>query len=428
MNRVCVIDIAGLSLTLAGRDDSLWVRSLPGALRAMRATFPAVTPSVQASMTTGVAPGLHGVVAGAIYRRQAQSVSLDERSNTLLTKKRFWHARALPARPKVGLVMWTNPLAGAADAVLGATTYGKACAGLAEMPVGLYRQAAASAGELDTRLLRGPRADWRASEWIVRAAGRLWDDCACDLLWVYLPGVNFAAQRYGLSDARTRDALRGVDALAGELSQTITAGGGRVLVVSSGGLVDVSRVCWPNVLLREAGLLQVRRGPDGEEVDFPASRAFALVDHQVAHLFCRDEATADDAAAVLREHPAVGAVLPRDELFCPGLGHDRAGERVALAATDAWFSYAWWSEPDDTPQSALRLDDGGKCGYDPCELLAGTGEGLIAPEPLRIRASRGLVSVPVEDQCVLGATCELPAGLGGVVTDVPEILRRLLFE
>ena len=439
VSRVCVIDVAGLSPRLLARAGGAWMNSLPSRGRPLRATFPSVAASVQTSMTTGVAPGLHGVVAGGVFRRQCRQLGLEERSNTLLAKKRFWHSRKLPRPLKTGLLFWSNPLAGAADAVIGAQTYAPSSQLIADFPAGLYQQIAGRIGAFDSRWVRGPTASWRASRWIAPAAALVWREAAPDLLWVYLPGINFEATRHGLESAEVSQALREVDALAAELAGAVRASGGEVLLVSDGGYVPVRRAACPNDALRAAGLLAVRPSEEGEVLDIEHSRAFAMVDHQVAHVFCDDEQVAQDAEAALKALDGVAAVRRPEELFCPGPGRYRAGERVVLAAADAWLAYRWWGDAPP-PAIARTAETCGKCGYDPCELFAAEGgrdgvpgtrpeaasTGEIDPRPELARSSRGLTDVPPEDQCVLAASWELPS-VAADVTAVPDLLKAALF-
>jgi len=371
MARVCVIDIAGLSLRLLARNKGLWVNGLPSRPVAMAATFPALTASVQASMTTGSQSGRHGVIGGGIFRRQACAVSFAERSNTLLNKKRFWHARRLPYRPTVAMVFWSNPLAGAADVVVGASACAAAEGQVPDQPVGLYQELARQIGPLDQSLLHGPASSWRACEWIAAAAAHIWRTRRPDLAWAYMPGLDFELVRHGDDSQQARDALRAVDHLASRLAEAVASEGGKTVVLSDGGYVGVRRTAAPNVLLRRAGLLTLRQSPLGACIDLANSKAFVMADHQIAHVFCADDRAAGRAVEALSADAAVAAIVPREELFCPGLGRDRAGERVALAAPDAWFEYRWWYDDEPTPAAARRVDATCKCGYDPCELLAG---------------------------------------------------------
>ncbi len=403
------------------------MHSLAHPVGAMRPTFPAVCPSVQASMTTGRAPGAHGVVGGGVYRRQAQEVSFAERSNTLLSKKRFWHARDLPGAPKVSLVFWSNPLAGGADVVVGAATYGCYCGGVSHHPLGLYEDLAEALGPFDVDSLHGPSASFAAGQWIGRAAEEVWRSGRPDLQWVYLPGVDFELVRGGLSAGSVLEAMIALDGLAERLAAVVRQDGGEVVIVSDGGYVDVCRAASPNIRLREAGLLTVRQGEQGEMTDLHNSRAFAMVDHQFAHVYCLDQRAEDEAAEVLGALDGVDAVLSCDEAFCEGLGHDRAGERVLVADADAWFAYRWWPDGHEAAAVAGRFDAEGKCGYDPCELLPGGDDGGFDCDESHVRASRGRVDIEPADGCVLGATCDLEAGGGLCVTDLPGVLQRLMF-
>ena len=416
MKRICIINIAGLSRRLGAQQTGLWVNSLvPAAGGAMRATLPAVGASVQASMTTGREPGQHGVVSGGVFRRQSKHLSLADRSNTLLSKKRFWHSRHLPQSPTVALVFWANPLAGGGDIVLGACTYACGCGKVSHQPAGLYDRIAETCGPFDCASMSGQTASWKSSQWIAKAAGEIWRSDRPDLMWVYLPGVDFELVRGGVVDntASVGQALGEVDKWASQLAEAVGADGGEVVVVSDGGYSDVSRAVFPNLALRQAGLLRVKETPDGMAVDLEASDAIALVDHQIAHLYCADEDAADRASDVLAGLEGVDAVLPRSEVFSPGLGHDRAGERVAVARADAWFAPRW------------RRADGGltKLGYDPCELICGDGV-----DESSVRASRGRADVPLEDSCFLAAASQLPAGREMCVTDLPEVLKKAMFE
>jgi len=425
MKRICILNIAGLSpRVLANAPDDPFGELAVGPL-AMKPTNPALRASVQASMTTGQPPGRHGVLGGGLFRRQAHSVGLDERSNTLLTEKRFWHERSLEPRPNSALVFWTHPLAGGADLVLGAATYGCRCGKVASTPVGLYEEVIDAVGELDLSTLQGPGASWRSAEWIAAAAGEIWQARTPDLMCVNLPGVDFELIRHGVDADQVQLALRQVARSARTLIDRIKDTGGEVLLTSDGGYVNVSAVAHPNLRLKEADLLVTKRTECGEVIDIEASRAFALVDHQVAHLYC-DEKDVDLAAAAVASDEAVDQLVSRDEMFDVGLGHDRAGERIALARPGAWMSYRWWTADQETPACALFSDCGHKGGFDPCEFLpAEKGEGMDLDES-HVRASRGLVGEDHGDWCVLGSTAEIEHGTPPSAVDVAAIARALL--
>jgi hypothetical protein len=466
MKRICIVDVAGLSPGLLRSVPRLWMNGLAQAPSPMAPTFPAVSASVQASMTTGVGPGVHGIIAGGIYRRQSKAMSFEERSNTLLSKKRFWHAKDMPRGTMVSLVFWANSLAGAADFVLGANTYHCSDSQLLGQPMELYWDIRKALPPFDHSMLWGPGASWQGARWIAQAAGEIWREYRPDLQWVYLPGLNFEIVRHGLKSgeaagsrssvrttarpapadvgqvcptyqlpAEVENTLAEMDAMVHELAHGVLLDGGEVIVVSDGGYVGVNHWALPNLRLREAGLLKVIRTPEGEAVDLENSQAVAMVDHQVGHLFV-DESVADAAARAVAADPAVAAVVPRDELFAPGLGHDRCGERIILAKNDAWLAPQWWDgragspsrsamparQDDQSPADAGQVCPTYHCGYDPTELFADTGvDGGLS----LVRASRGLVSPDPLDGCVFASTdgqAKAPPG----VTDLPGTIREMM--
>ncbi|MCP4374655.1 MAG: alkaline phosphatase family protein, partial [bacterium] len=228
---------------------------------------------------------------------------------------------------------------------------------------------------------------------------------------VHLPGVDFELLRGGVVEntASVDEALSAVDKWAHQLADVFCDDGGEVVVVSDGGYTDVSMAVYPNLALRQAGLLSVRETSEGLEVDIESSEVIAMCDHQIAHLYCNCEASADRAAAALAEIDGIDAILPRSEVFCTGLGHDRAGERVVLAKPNAWFA------------PGLQCDEG-------CSTILGYDPSSIGLDATSVRASRGRGGLAPEDSCFLGATCDLPAPQEMCVTDLPDMLKKVMFE
>ena len=63
-----------------------------------------------------------------------------------------------------------------------------------------------------------------------------------------------------------------------------------VIVLSEYGITAATGVVTPNRALRDAGLLRVQVNATGELLDAGASRAFAVCDHQIAHVYVADPA------------------------------------------------------------------------------------------------------------------------------------------
>jgi predicted AlkP superfamily pyrophosphatase or phosphodiesterase len=189
------------------------------------------------------------------------------------------------------------------------------------------------------------------------------------LLLVYLPHLDYDLQRFGPSDTRTHANVAAVDAICGRLIAHCRARGRRIVVLSEYGLTDVSRPVHINRALRDSGWLSTRDELGTDALDAGASAAFAVADHQVAHVYVRDPSRISDVKKLLSQLPGVELVLDRNQQAAYGLDHDRSGELVAVSAQDAWFTYYYWLDDARAPDYARTVDIHRKPGYDPAELL-----------------------------------------------------------
>src|SRR5690606_32718835 len=154
----------------------------------------------------------------------------------------------------------------------------------------------------------GPGADIRSSAWIAESARRVFDQHRPDLSLVYLPHLDYNLQRLGPDDPRVADDVRAVDRVAGGLIDHVRAAGAEVIVVSEYGIEAANGVVPINRALREAGLLAVQETLGFELLDAGASRAFAVVDHQLAHVYGRDPADPAARRALLARQPGTERV------------------------------------------------------------------------------------------------------------------------
>jgi hypothetical protein len=72
---------------------------------------------------------------------------------------------------------------------------------------------------------------------------------------------------------------------------------------------------------------------------------------------------------LLQTVPGVAEVLDDGGKREAHLAHPRAGELVAIAAPDAWFTYYYWLDDAVAPDYARTVDIHRKPGYDPVELF-----------------------------------------------------------
>ncbi|HVJ82738.1 MAG TPA: alkaline phosphatase family protein, partial [Planctomycetia bacterium] len=224
-------------------------------------------------------------------------------------------------------------------------------------------------GKFPFQTFWGPMAGLPATEWIARAAAETIERKPCDLTLVYLPHLDYDPQRFGPSGCDLAKCAAEVDAACAPLLDAALKSGARVWVVSEYGHCDVTSVGYPNRALRMAGLLEVRDGPFGENVDTFGSRAFAVCDHQLAHVYVRDPADIPKAADALRSDTATAALLVGERRGEYDMVHPRSGEIVALAKPDAWFAYSYWLDDSRAPDFARTVDIHRKIGFDPAEMF-----------------------------------------------------------
>jgi predicted AlkP superfamily pyrophosphatase or phosphodiesterase len=189
------------------------------------------------------------------------------------------------------------------------------------------------------------------------------------LTLVYLPHLDYDQQRFGPGDERVGKSLADVDAVAGSLVADAGRDGARVIVLSEYGITSVTTPVHINRALRQAGLLRVREEDGGELLDIPQSRAFAVADHQIAHVYVGEPDLIAEVRRIVASLAGVECVLDRTEQRELALDHPRSGELVALARADAWFTYYYWLDDRRAPDFARLVEIHRKPGYDPVELF-----------------------------------------------------------
>jgi predicted AlkP superfamily pyrophosphatase or phosphodiesterase len=234
---------------------------------------------------------------------------------------------------------------------------------------------------------------------------------------VYLPHLDYDLQRYGASDPRTAANVAAIDRVAGQLIEALRAQGRRILVLSEYGLSDVDRPVHLNRVFREAGWLSVRDELGTDAFDPGASAAFAVADHQVAHVHVKDAGMLPAVRTLLERTPGVDFVLDRAEQAAYGLDHARSGELVAVATSNEWFSYYYWLDDARAPDYARTVDIHRKPGYDPAELFL---DPTLSMAKVRIAATvarkkmgfRYLMKViPLDAALVKGSHGRIPSSL-----------------
>ena len=375
MRRTLVLDVVGLSPGLVGEHTpNLQAFAQAGVLRPLRTVTPAVTCSVQSTFVTGLPPSGHGAVANGWYFRELAEVAFWKQSNRLVAGEKVWETarRRDPAFTGATLFWWYNMHSTADLAVTPRPMYpadGRKLPDVYTQPAELRDELQAKLGTFPLFHFWGPAADIVSTRWIGDCARHLFETRRPTLTLVYLPHLDYDLQRLGPNHPGLAAGLREVDAVCGELFDLARRDGAAVVVVSEYGITEVDDAVHLNRALRQAGLLRVRTELGRELLDAGASEAFAVADHQVAHVYVRDPARTAEVKGLVERVPGVESVLDEDGKRAMGLDHSRSGELVAISRPDRWFSYYYWQDDDRAPDFARTVDIHRKPGYDPVELF-----------------------------------------------------------
>jgi len=346
-----------------------------GFARPLGTVLPAVTCSAQSTLLTGTLPEEHGIVANGWYFRDLAEVGFWKQSNHLVQGERIYDTARWrdPAYTVAKMFWWYNMYANVNWSMTPRPSYpadGRKVFDSYSQPAGLRDELQSRHGVFPLHRFWGPGADIQSSRWIAEASVDVMRTNRPSLTLVYLPHLDYNLQRWGPDDPRIANDIRAVDAEAGKCIAAAREIGAEILIVSEYAITPVSRAVSLNRLLRRHGYLQVRREPLGwETLDCGASRAFAVADHQVAHIYVRDAADLKAVKLLLSQTDGVDVVLDRTEQRAFGLAHPRSGELVAIAADDSWFTYYFWDDDQLAPDYARTIDIHRKPGYDPVELF-----------------------------------------------------------
>ncbi len=375
MQPTLVLNVVGLTPALISEHTpSLRAFRDAYALRPLRTILPAVTCSVQSSMLTGKLPREHGIVGNGWYFRDLSQVWLWRQSNQLVHGDKVWDEakRRDPSFTSAKLFWWYNMYSSADISVTPRPMYtadGRKLPDVYTDPPELRAELSEKLGMFPLFNFWGPRADITSTAWIARSTEHIIETSAPTLTLVYLPHLDYDLQRFGPNDARIAKTLAEVDAECGRLFELAKLKGLRVVVLSEYGITQVSDAIHVNRALREAGLLRVREEVGLEQLDPGASRAFAVADHQVAHVYVKNTADLPAVRALCERLEGVEQVLDGAGKHAAGLDHERAGELVLVSRADRWFSYYFWLDDARAPDYARTVDIHLKPGYDPAELL-----------------------------------------------------------
>ncbi len=377
--RVAILNVVGLCSRLLGESTphlSKFARQSGKKESIIKPVVPAVTCTAQSTYLTGKTPAEHGIVGNGWYDRVLNEHHFWKQSNRLVEGKKIWETlrENRSGFTCANLFWWYNMYSSADYSITPRPLYrsdGLKNFDIHSQPLSIRDEIKKDLGEFPFPAFWGPRAGIDSSQWIADAARWVEERHQPDLNLIYLPHLDYDLQRYGPNDPRCERAVKEIDELAGSLIEFLSDRGVHCMVLSEYGITEVNRVIYPNRIFRHQGWLNIKDEFGLDTLDSGGSRAFALTDHQVAHIYLQEKSPDFSAKvkAAIESLDGVAMVLEGEARRQAGLDHPRAGDLVALAEEDAWFSYYFWEEDEKAPEFARCIDIHRKHGYDPAELF-----------------------------------------------------------
>ncbi len=345
-----------------------------GTTRELIPTFPCVTSAVQANMLTGRPPRGHGIIGNGFFYRDRGEVELWVGRNGLFETEQLWDSLA---RRGVSQAAWIpqNIKDAAVDFIVTPEPIhhpdGRTELWCYSKPEGLYERLLKDLGHFPLMHFWGPMANVRSTEWIVNAALWLLQRERPRFNYIYFPHLDYQAQKFGPDSPEQAAACREADEQLGRLfdgAAALKLPDAGFLIASEYAMTDVSRVLYPNRVLRDAGLARFDQRDGAEFLNLRESLAFAVVDHQFAHVYVREQTEIDAVAGLFEGVDGIAAVLTGDDRRTLHVDHPRSGEVVLVCEPDAWLAYYWWHDDAKAPPFARTVDIHSKPGYDPVEM------------------------------------------------------------
>ena len=375
MRETVVLNIVGLTPSLVGEHTPNIKRlAEQGGMHPLLTVTPAVTCTAQTTLLTGLMPADHGIVANGWLFRDLYEVWFWRQSNKLVSGERVWEA----ARKRnadftcANLFWWYNIASGADWGVTPRPMYpsdGRKIPDCYAEPQSLRDELTEKFGRFPLFTFWGPATNIESSQWIADCTTHVRETRKPTLTLVYLPHLDYNLQRLGPDHPDIAKDLNEVDQVAGKLIAEAEADGARVMIVSEYGITPVQKPVHINRALREAGFIAVREELGRELLDVPQCQAFAVTDHQLAHVYIKDPVQIPTVKTLLEKLDGVEIVLDQEGKKAMGLDHTRSGELVAISDANAWFTYYYWLNDERCPDYARLVEIHKKPGFDPVELF-----------------------------------------------------------
>ena len=391
MKRAAVINVVGLTESLIGENTPrISAFRQAGASARIVPAFPAVTCTAQSTYLTGTQPSQHGIVGNGWYNRELAEVQFWKQSNHLVHGRKLWEeCRERNSKFTCATLFWWYNMYSTADySITPRPMYpadGRKVFDIYTWPYSIRAEIKKELGEFPFPTFWGPAAGRRtaqgepdaASRWIAESAKWIEEKYHPTLSLIYLPHLDYNLQRFGPFNGEHSRVinpvigpdLKATDNIVGELIDFYSKQGVQIILLSEYGITNAN---WPihiNRILRSAGWVAIKDELGLELLDCGASKAFAVADHQIAHIYLNDSSVEKNARELLEKQEGIATVLGKAEKIAIGVDHPRAGDLIAVASENAWFTYYYWEDDSVAPDFARTVDIHRKPGYDPVELF-----------------------------------------------------------
>ena len=420
MKRTAVINIVGLTNAVINQQTPAILKYQKNChTHVIKPVFPAVTCSAQSTYLTGSNPSQHGIVGNGWYDREYSEIRFWKQSNHLVGKPKLWEniRKIHPDYKCAKLFWWYNMYSTADYSITPRPLYpadGRKIFDIHTHPLDLREKIKASIGEFPFPYFWGPLAGIKSSQWIATAAQWIEQAFQPDLNLIYLPHLDYNFQRFSPNHPESIQSLSEIDQIVDGLLSFFQERNIQVVLLSEYGITEVDQPIPINQILRKNHWIKIKNELGREHIDYGSSPAFAIADHQMAHIYINDPTQLKNIQKTLEKTPGIAQVLDQQGKKSLHIDHPRAGDLVALAQPRAWFHYYYWLDQTKAPDYAKCVDIHRKPGYDPAELFFDPDISFLKPKIISklIRKKLGFRTlmdvIPINPNLVRGSHGIIP--------------------
>ncbi len=375
MVKTVVIDVVGLSSSLIG-EYTPFIKDYISRknIAPINPMLPAVTTAVQSTYLTGKWPSEHGIVGNGWYDKLECEIKFWKQSNKLVAGDKIWD-RAREAEPGFtcsNMFWWYNMYSSADYSATPRPNYladGRKIPDCYTQHAKLRDWLQKELGQFPLFQFWGPGANIKSTRWIADASMLTDERYNPTLTLIYLPHLDYCLQKFGPRVSDISKELQEIDKVVKDLVNFYENKHAEIIILSEYGIGPVNEPIYLNRLFRENGLLQIREERGLELLDAGASKAFAVADHQIAHVYLNDPSVEEKIRSLLASLSGIAMVLDKKEQERYHIAHERSGDFVVVAEPNGWFTYYFWFDDKKAPDYARSVDIHKKPGYDPVEMF-----------------------------------------------------------